>query len=161
MVRFCSNDSPVSCNYHLNSSQSVEVKTSHIDLGVMDLQWKSHHLHMISKSYKLLYLLCRVISSVTCIRAKKVLYISLVRLRLLYCSPIWHPHLLTDIRALENVQRRATKFILNDHLTDYRQHLVSLNLLPLMMIFGIYDIIFFIKCLKQPSKRFSILNLVF
>ena len=99
----------------------------------------------------------RVFSSVTCIRA---LYLSLVRSRLLYCSPIWHPHLLTDIRALENVQRRATKFILNDHLTDYRQRLVSLNLLPLMMIFEIIDIIFFIKCLKQPSKRFNILSFV-
>ena len=103
MVRFCSNDSPVSYNYHLNS-KPVAVKTSHIDLGVMvttDLQWKSHHLHMISKSYKLVSLLRRVFSSVTCIRAKKVLYISLVRSRMLYCSPIWRPHLLTDIRALE------------------------------------------------------------
>ena len=61
---------------------------------------------------------------------------------------IWRLHLLTDIRALENVQRRTTKFILNDHLTDYhqrqindhltdyRQCLVSLNLLPLMMIYA-------------------------
>ena len=154
MVRFCSNDSPVSYNYHLNS-KPVEVKTSHINLDVMvttDLQWKSHHLHMISKSYKLLGLLRRVFSSVTCIRAKKVLYISLVQSRMLYCSSIWCPHLLTDIRALENVQRRATKFILNDHLTNYRQCLVSLNLLSLMMIFEINDIISFIKCLKQPSK---------
>ena len=163
LVRFCSNDSPVSYNYHLNS-KPVEVKTSHVDLGVMvttDLQWKSHHLHMISKSYKLLGLLCRVFSSVTCIRAKKVLYLSLVRSRMLYCSPIWCPYLLTDIRALENVQRRATKFILNDHLTDYHQRLVSLNLLPFMMIFEINDIIFFIKCLKQPSKRFNILSFVY
>ena len=160
MVRFCSNDSPVSYNYHLNS-KPVEVKTSHMDLGVMvttDLQWKSHYLHMISKSYKLLGLLRRVFSSVTCIRAKKVLYLSLVQSRMLYCSSIWH--LLTDIRALENVQRRATTFILNDHLTDYRQRLVSLNLLPLMMIFEINDIIFFIKCLKQPYKQSNILSFV-
>ena len=78
--------------------------------------------------------------SVTCIRAKKVLYIFLVQSRLLYCSPICRHHLLTDIRALENVQRRAAKFILNDHLSDYRQHLVSLKLLPLIMIFEINDI---------------------
>ena len=113
LVRFCSNDSPVSYNYHLNS-KPVEVKTSHVDLGVMvttDLQWKSHHLHMISKPYKPLGLLCRVFSS--------------------------------------------------NHLTDYHQRLVSLNLLPFMMIFEINDIIFFIKCLKQPSKRFNILSFVY
>ena len=39
-----------------------------------------------------------------------------------------------DIRALENVQRRATKFILNDFLSNYHFRLVNVNLLPLVMI---------------------------
>ena len=162
MVRFYTNHSPLQYNYHLNSVP-VAIKTSHTDLGIIvtsDLQWKSHHLYIISKSYKFLGLLRRVFSSVTCTRAKKILYLSLVRSKLLYCSPIWRPHLLADIKALENVQRRATKYILNDHLMDYRHRLVSLSLLPLMMIFEIKDIIFFIKCLKQPSKWFNILDFV-
>ena len=113
-----------------------------------------------SKSYKCLGLLRRVFSSASCVRAKKVLYLSLVRSKLLYYSPIWRPHLLTDIRALENVQRRATKFILNDFLSNYRFRLVNLSLLPLMMIFELNDIIFFIKCLKKPTEYFDILNYV-
>ena len=100
-----------------------------------DLQWKCHYLSILSKSYKCLGLLRRVFSSASCVRAKRVLYLSLVQSKLLYCSPIWRPHLLTYIRALENVQRRATKFILNDFLSNYRFRLVNLNLLPLMMIF--------------------------
>ena len=117
-----------------------------------DLQWKSHYLFILPKSYKILGLLRRVFSSVNCVRAKKVLYLSLVRSKLLYCSPIWRPHLLSDVRALENVQRRATKFIVNDSLSNYHLRLVNLNLLPLMMVF---DIICFIKCLKHPSDIFN------
>ena len=118
-----------------------------------DLQWKSHYLFI---RHKILGFLRRVFSSVNCVRAKNVLYLSLVRSKLLYCSPIWHPHLLSDVRALENVQRRATKFILNDSLSNYHLRLVNLNLLPLMMVFEINDIIFFIKCLKHPSEYFDI-----
>ena len=88
------------------------------------------------------------------------IYLSLVWSQLLYCSPIWCPHHLRDVRALESVQTRATKFIPNDHLTNHRHNLLSLNLLPLMMIYEINDIIFFTKYLKQPSKRFNILSFV-
>ena len=161
-IRFYSNHTPLLYDYHLNS-KLVATKTVHPDLGVVvssDLQWKSHYLFILPKSYKILGLLRRVFSSVNCVRAKKVLYLSLVRSKLLYCSPIWRPHLLSDVRALENVQRRATKFILNDSLSNYRLRLVNLNLLPLMMVFEINDIIFFIKCLKHPSEYFDILNYV-
>ena len=149
--------------YSTTTSKLVATKTIHLDLGVMvssDLQWKSHYLFILPKSYKILGLLRKVFSSVNCVRAKKVLYLSLVRSKLLYCSPIWRPHLLSDVRALENVQRRATKFILNASLSNYRLRLVNLNLLPLMMAFEINDIIFFIKCLKHPSEYFDIFNYV-
>ena len=56
-----------------------------------------------------------------------VLYISLVRSQLIYCSQIWRPYLLKDIITLERI-RRATKFILNDYQLSYRFHLVKLHL---------------------------------
>ena len=65
-----------------------------------------------------------------------------------------------DIKFLENVQPRATKYILSVFSSDYRSKLISLNMLPLMMQFELNDIIFFIKCLKYPSDSFNILDYV-
>ena len=39
------------------------------------------------------------------------------------------------------IQRVATKFILSNYPTDYKSHLQTLRLLPLMMIFAVNDII--------------------
>ena len=93
------------------------------------------------------------------ISAKKNLYLSLVRSQLTYGSQIWRPHLLKDITALERIQRRATKYILNDFHSDYKHCLLSLRLLPLMMQLELFDILFFIRCLKDPDN-FSIFSYV-
>ena len=84
------------------------------------------------------------------------LYISLVRSQLLYCAPVWRPHLLKDISKIEQHQRRATKYILQDFSSDYKTQLTKLNLLPLMYIFEISDIIFFVNSLKHPTPSFNI-----
>ena len=62
------------------------------------------------------------------------LYISLIRSQLLYCTQIWRPHLMKDILIIERVQRRTTKYILNDFTSCYKTRLLKLNLLPLMYI---------------------------
>ena len=84
------------------------------------------------------------------LREKRLLYISLVHSQVFYCSVIWRPHLLKDIILLENVQRRTTKYILNDYRSDYKSRLIALGLLPLMYIFELNDILFCIKNLKSP-----------
>ncbi len=97
---------------------------------------------------------------ITCPQSKKVLYVSLVRSKLLYCSPIWHPRFLKDIKSFESVQRRATKFIPNDYRSDYKSRLPRLNLLPLMMHFKVNDVLFFIKKLKVPSPSFNVTDYI-
>ena len=76
--------------------------------------------------------------------------------QLLYCSPLWRPQLLKDIFTLERVQRRATKFILNDYKISYKASLKKLHLLPLMYVFELNDLMFFVKSLKAPTDHFNI-----
>ena len=141
----------------------AESKSKGRDLGLFvsdNLQWRPHYQQITSKAYKMLSLLHRVFSNSMSAAAKCHLYTSLVRSQLLYCSVIWYPHLLVDIKCLELVQRRATKFVINDTTMNYKDCLTHLHLLPLMMEYEIADIIFFIKSLKFPSEYFNIYNFV-
>ena len=63
-----------------------------------------------------------------------MLYISLVRSKLIYSSQLWNPYLIKDIVMLERIQRCATKFILNDYTSSYKSRLLKLNILPLMYV---------------------------
>ena len=91
---------------------------------------------------------------------RKRLYISLVRSQILYCSQVWRPYLIKNINMLERIQRRATKRILNDYQSSYRSRLVTLHLLPLMYVYEMNDIMFFIKSYKQQSSHFNITEYV-
>ena len=93
----------------------------------------------------------------TCVSAKKIL---LIRSILTYCSPLWRPHRLGDIKKLEQVQRRATKYILSDYTSDYKTRLVKLDLLPLMHQLELADIMFCVKSLQNPSPAFNILDYI-
>ena len=146
-------------------SNSITSKDTHRDLGILlqtSLNWSNHYDHICCKAYRVLSLLRRSFSSTNSIFTKKKLYISLVRSQLTYCSQIWRPALIKDIKKLEKPQRRATKFILGYHLSglDYKDRLIQLNLLPLMYFFELADIMFLVNSLKNPSDRFNILNYV-
>ncbi len=140
-------------------AQQIPVKTEHRDLGLIvssDLSWNSHYCLIASRAYRLIGLLRRTFKSVDSVLEKKRLYLSLIRSQLLYCSQVWRPQLIKDILMLEKVQRRATKFILNDYTSDYRARLVKLKLLPLMYHLELNDILFCVKSLKAPASHFDI-----
>ena len=73
---------------------------------------------------------------------------------------LWHPYLLKDIKCLELIQIRATRFIINNPTLDYKDRLIQLNILPLVMEFKIAGIIFLIKSIKFPSNHFNIYNFI-
>ena len=76
-----------------------------------------------------------------------------------YASQIWRPMLLKDLYPIEHIQRRATKYILNDYTSDYRSRLIMLNLLPMSMLFELNDICFFVRSLQlceSPNHSFNI-----
>ena len=86
------------------------------------------------------------------VATRKQLYLSLVKSKLSYCSQLWRPRLIKDIRNFERIQRRATKFILQDYSHDYKTKLLSLNLLPLMHWYELQDMI----CFKNPMDNLII-----
>ena len=133
------------------------------DLGILvstSLNWTLHYNHICSKAYQSLQLIRRIIPLNSSTSLKKLLYLSLVRSHLIYCSQLWRPHYIKDICRLEKIQRRATKFILNDYTSDYKSRLITLELLPLMYYYELQDILFFIKCIIDPPDNFNILNYV-
>ena len=91
--------------------------------------------------------------SVSCpATARRKLYISLLRSQLLYCSQIWRPSLIKHINTLEKIQRRATKFILNDFHSTYKSCLVNLKMLPLMYIYEINNSIFLLSHTRHQHR---------
>ena len=53
---------------------------------------------------------------------------SLIRSRLEYCCPLWHPHKLEDIRTIEDIQRFFTRHVCGLQDTDYWGRLKTLKL---------------------------------
>ena len=145
-VTYCVNRRPIS------SVDTIK------DLGILlssDLTWENHYNLILGKAYKILGLIRRTFST-NLVPVKKKLYISLIRSQLLYCSQVWRPFLIKHILLLERAQRRATKYILNDYCSSYKSRLLNLKLLPLMYIYELNDVIFFIKSYKSSFKHFNI-----
>ncbi len=131
--------------------------TQQKDLGILisdSLSWSVHIKQICSKAYRSLYLIRRAIPCTSPINIKKSLYLPLVRSQLTYCSQLWFPNKTHDIILLERVQRRATKYILN----NYKLRLIHLNILPLMYYVQLLDLLFFVKCLKNLSDSFNVFN---
>ena len=159
-MRFGFQKSSSSHGYSINSCV-IQNDSQHKDLGIIvssDLSWTNHILYIAAKAYKILALLRRSFRNCNSVHSKKLLYISLVRSQLIYGSQVRRPHLLKDIDALEAIQHQSTKFILNDYTFDYKSRLLSLQLLPLMMLYELNDILFFVKSLKEPNTSFNIHN---
>ena len=140
---------PVLHSYSIGD-QVIGSVTSVKDLGILvssDLSWDSHYSSIISKAYRSLAMLRRYIGSSSS-TVKKLLYFSVVRSKLCYCSQLWRPVFFKHVFLFEQLQRRATKFILNDFHNDYKFRLISLNILPLSLWLELLDLV---KNLKSPS----------
>ena len=70
----------------------ITLRSSHKDLGVIisnDLKWNDHIHYILSKTYRMLHLLRRSYHSVKAVNPQKILYLSLIRSKVTYCSQIW------------------------------------------------------------------------
>ena len=125
---------PTKREYHLNGFP-LETVSKVKDLGTTvtnTLQWSQHIKLMSSKANRMLGLIRRVCRDITDPDTKKLLYCSIVRPQLEYACELWSPYTSKDKLLVENIQRRATNFILKfPRDMSHRDHLVKLSLLPL------------------------------
>ena len=137
-------------SYVLNGI-NVEVVTAEKGLGIMianDTSWKDHLVMIVAKANRMLGFLKRncagIVGSMVLLR----LYCSLVSFHFCFCSQLWAPQSSTSSLILvENIQRRATRFILRNSNLCYKACLVKLKLLPLSYWLKYLDLVFFFKCL--------------
>ena len=139
--------------YELNSNVLEQVRNFN-DLGLIvtsSFSWKSHIANAVSKANKMLGLIKRTLGPRASTKSKITLYNSLVKPSLMYMSALWYPDK-GDLQLIEGVQRRATKYILNDYASDYRSRLLQCNILPLSYQREFHDLCLIYKGLNNFLK---------
>ena len=125
------------------------------DLGVIvssDLTWSKHIEAIVAKANKTLGLIKRLLKDTSDLKVRKILYCTLVRPILEYASNLWSPYTAKHRKLIENVQRRATKFILNyPKDLNYADRLIKIKMLPLEFRRDISDL-----CLVFKSRNGAI-----
>lgn len=118
--------------YTLNGI-SLETVEQQEDLGVTissDLKWSHHISKIIKKCNVLVYLIKRVFKDLTP-SSLLAIYKTYVRPIIDYASVVWCPYYEKDINALEQVQRRFTKFSPALQNLTYPERLEALQLTSL------------------------------
>ena len=147
-------------HYTMNNKRLV-LTTEIQDLGIKidsKLTWANHINAMVRKAHSRSWLCMRALGFHAFQKAKRTCYMTMVRSILEYGAPIWSPTFKYLIVAIENIQRRATNYILknpkrpNPLHSDYKKRLIELNLLPLTYRREIIDIQTFLKTWNNTNK---------
>lgn len=109
---------------------SLQSVTTEKDLGIIfdsNLNFKDHISSIIQKASQMMGIIRRTFTELTP-EVFIPLYTSLVRSRLEYGQSVWSPHLKTEIRRIEAVQRNATRQLNGFKQLTYKERLEKLGL---------------------------------
>jgi hypothetical protein len=130
--------------YNVNGT-NLERVTRMDDLGLCiqdNLMWDDHIRSIVAKANSTQFMIKRSIGHHAPFKAKLTLYTSLVRSKLEYGSVVWTPISKQNIKLLERVQRRASKYICGYRPLDYKQRLEMTKLEPLSYRREMLDCVF-------------------
>lgn len=105
--------------YSINGHNLSSV-TQYKYLGLVitsDLRWSNHVAHIKNKAMKKLGYLRRTLAKSTS-NIKLLAYKTFIRPLLEYATPVWGPYTQSNVSEIENIQRKAVRFIFN----SYRRH---------------------------------------
>ena len=100
------------------------------DLGIIvdqELTFRNHMNTKINKANSIMGTIRRTFKYLDYFTFK-LIFCAQVRTQVEYGSPVWSPYLKRDITAIENVQRKATKYLYGMRGLTYEQRLRKLNL---------------------------------
>jgi hypothetical protein len=109
------NVKPVKFSYLL---KDIPISKTNVqkDLGVVissNLKWNQHVSMVSAKANKMLGYIKRSSLDIRNEKTRLALYKTMVRSQLVYCTQVWPPQSVSLILQIENVQRRATRYILS------------------------------------------------
>ena len=134
IMRISRSRSPMTKAYQLGGDTLQEVDSAkYLWITISkNLEWSTHVSCTAAKAERTLGFLKRNLKHCP-ENLKRTAYISLVRPTLEYGSSVWDPHLERDKASLERVQRKAARFIKNDHrnTSSVSKMLQNLGLPPL------------------------------
>ena len=117
------------------------------------MKWSCHIDYICHKASNISYQLR------TTVKSKNIwtwinLFVTYIRPKLEYCSPVWCPYLRKDIAKVENIQRRFTKFAFykcNIPFSSYEDRLYKVNLLTLEQRRLFFDLVLIYKIVNNLS----------
>ncbi|KAL1447264.1 hypothetical protein WDU94_006607 [Cyamophila willieti] len=156
VITFTRKQEPIIYNYFMNGEKLDRV-TQIKDLGVTltpDLKFNTHIQLMVNKAFKTLGFLFRYSREFKSPHTLKILFCSLIRSSLEYCSTIWSPGYECHIDQIENVQKKflrmlAYKIHKDTSNVDYRELKIQFNLQTLKHRRDVTDIIFLLKVITD------------
>ena len=146
-----SNSSTVTTNNNSNTRHKLALSDTEKDLGVIitsNLKWDAQTRRCINTANTVLATLKRTFKTWNCATFKQ-LFNTFVRPHLEYAAPVWNPQRKRNIKAIELVQRRATKLVRNISSLSYDARLSILGMTSLEERRRRGDIIQFFKCVNN------------
>lgn len=157
----------IGTEYFIDQERVQEVETIR-DLGVhfdKKVTFVPHIENTIKKSSKMLGFLLRNTKGFRKSSTKIMLYNSLVRSVMEYCSVVWRPHYATHMLRLERVQKRFVWHLAfsegrSKRLPSYKARLCHFRMQPLTLRRDIIDVLFVYKLLRNKIDCPNLLGLI-
>jgi hypothetical protein len=151
-MSFCKGKQSVANQYVLDGTPIIKV-SEFVDLGILvteKLSWDAHIDSQVKKANQRLGLVKRTTGYSCNTDVKLVCFTSLVRPLVEFTSQLWAGNYTKkSLLKLESLQRRASKFILNDYVSPYDVRLTRLKLLPLSYRREFLDLVYFYNCINS------------
>lgn len=143
-----SKKTPIGFDCTVDSTTLTRLRRKRLGVIITNtLSWDSHIHAITAKANKLLGLLKRTCPLLIDVSVRRSLYLFLVKSHLCCATQVWSPAYVTLNAKVEQVQRRASRWILHTHRgeTSHKEQLTMLHLLPLSLDRELKDLVIFIN----------------